>query len=490
MARGVRKAECLDPLVFESSLMGSARFQAWAAEFLVTPRGAGSGQPMRIWDWQLQIVHGILETERRNSLVVCPRGAGKSTLIAALALFLVLDRRTEGAVLPIFGATEAGSQRLLGVVKRMIQLSPELEKRFVVHHDRVVVPESASEILAVPPTVTAAEGGDYTLALVDEGGFLPNEVWQSILLSTGKQAGSGVVMIGTPPTPSWADKSPLLSWWRDCQVGNDPDTYLFEMVADHCDKDSCRDCLRSAYGDAIGTTIQWDDLVATMPPKVSQSEWRRARTCRFVSHSAESFVSPDLWLPLATDVPVPDGTRIVIGFDGSYSSDATALTCATVGPEPHLFVGGLWERPADAPADWTVPVLEVEDQVRALGKKFKVAELVADPFRWMRSLSVLEAEGFRVAKFPWSTSRAGAASADFRAGVLAGQLSHSGDADLNRHVLNAIWTDKGVPTKPSKHSTRHIDLLAAGIMAHSRATWLGRKKRGRVASFNSRRRSE
>jgi phage terminase large subunit-like protein len=489
LARGVRKAECEDPLVFDSSATGTQRFKEWCAKYLLVPKGAGAGEPMIIHPFQETMVRGVLETDCRNSLVIAPRGMSKSTTMAALALYLIFDQRLEGAILPLIGQTESASDRLMKVVKRMVQIAPELDKRCVIHHDRIYVPESNSEIIAVAPTLGAIEGGDYApVALIDEIGFIETEVFQSILLSTGKRAGSGLLAIGTPPTPTWAERSPLLDWWASCQHDEDPDTYLAEFLGDHCSEPKCLQCLKKAYSGALGTVIQLDDLIATMPPKVTEAEWQRARLCRYVAHTAESFLTPELWNPLADNqVPAP-GSKIIISLDGSYNGDATAVMVGTVSPKPHLFVGGLWERPADATDAWTVPVLEVEDRIRELAAKFKVVEIVADPFRWERTLQVLASEGHSVSRFPWSTSRAGTASSGFRTAVLAGELSHSGDPDLTRHVLNAIYSDKGVPSKPSKRSARRIDLLAASIMAHSRATWHGRK-RGRVASFSSKKRT-
>jgi hypothetical protein len=39
----------------------------------------------------------------------------------------------------------------------------------------------------------------------------------------------------------------------------------------------------------------------------------------------------------------------VLGFDGFYRGDSTALVAATVQECPYLWVVGLWERPDRAP---------------------------------------------------------------------------------------------------------------------------------------------
>ena len=63
-----------------------------------------------------------------------------------------------------------------------------------------------------------------------------------------------------------------------------------------------------------------------------------------------------------------------------------------------MAVVGLWEPPAGDP-DYRVPVAQVEDAIRAACRRWKVAEIVADPFRWTRTLQALEAEGLPVVEF-------------------------------------------------------------------------------------------
>src|SRR5207249_718809 len=84
---------------------------------------------------------------------------------------------------------------------------------------------------------------------------------------------------------------------------------------------------------------------------------------------------------------IPEGTEIVLGFDGSYNDDSTALVGCTVGDRPHVFVVGAWERPANYLAqDWTVPREEVDAAVEQTMRRFKVLELAADPPGWHREI--------------------------------------------------------------------------------------------------------
>ena len=137
---------------------------------------------------------------------------------------------------------------------------------------------------------------------------------------------------------------------------------------------------------------------------------------------------------------------------------------------PHIDVVACWEPPADN-ADYRVPVSDVEQTIRDACRRWQVRE-VADPFRWTRTIQALEAEGLPVVEFPQSPQRMTPATTGLYEAVINGQVTHSGDARLARHVDNAVLKENSRGTrlaKIHKHTTRRIDLAVAAVMAHARA---------------------
>jgi phage terminase large subunit-like protein len=101
--------------------------------------------------------------------------------------------------------------------------------------------------------------------------------------------------------------------------------------------------------------------------------------------------------------------------------------------------------------------------------------VVADPFRWTRSLQVLAGEGFPVLEFPQQPGRLAPATASFYEAVVNKALTHDDHPELARHISHAIIKQdpRGVRiTKESKKSPRRIDLAMAAIMAFDRANEL------------------
>ncbi len=96
--------------------------------------------------------------------------------------------------------------------------------------------------------------------------------------------------------------------------------------------------------------------------------------------------------------------------------------------------------------------------------------ILADPFRWQRSLQVLADDGLPVMEFPQSPARMTPATTALYEAVANRTVTHSGDPRLARHVANAtVRTDsRGTRiSKDHKHSARRIDLAVCAIMAHS-----------------------
>lgn len=117
-------------------------------------------------------------------------------------------------------------------------------------------------------------------------------------------------------------------------------------------------------------------------------------------------------------------------------------------------------------------------------------EIIADPFRWTRTLQALEAEKLPVVEFPHSPARLTAATTDLYSAAVNGRMSHSGNPTLAAHIGAAFIIEDARGMRLSKGSRSRtapkIDLAACLVMAHSRATWRAtHKKRGKTRSFAS-----
>jgi hypothetical protein len=144
------------------------------------------------------------------------------------------------------------------------------------------------------------------------------------------------------------------------------------------------------------------------------------------------------------------GPKVALAFDGSFNGDTTVLVVASIDQRPHVDLVELWE-----PAGRQVPIVDVEAAIRAACRRWRVLENRRRPFRWARSLQLLDGEGLPVLEYPQSPGRMAPATARFYEAVVNGALTHSGDSRLARHVGNAVLReDAAAPGWPRNAGTR------------------------------------
>lgn len=488
MRAGPKAAVSSDPLPWSPRVKGSARFGKFTERFIVTPKGTGARSPMRLRPWQIELVGSVLDADPRPRTAgwMLPRGQGKSTLVAALGLYDLFEGE-EGASVVVAATDERQAGIVFKTAARMVELNEDLSSRCQVFKDRLYIPERGASFVCLPAEPKRLEGLDFTTAILDEIGVVSRDTYEVLTLAQGKREQSTLIGIGTPgPDPH----NNVLADLRSYAAENPDDTSFvwreFSAAGFEDHPVDCAHCWELA-NPALGDFLHRDAMHALLPPKTREATFRRARLGQFVTDTDGAFLPSGVWDGLNTGEEIPEGAEVVIALDGSFSDDTTALLLATVSPAPHLDVLAVWEKPAND-ATWRVPVSEVEKAIRDACRKYAVVEIIADPFRFTRTLQALEAERLPVVEFPHSPSRLTAATGDLYSAAVNGQLSHSGDVRLAAHIGAAVIREdaRGIRLDKSSRSrtAKKIDLAACAVMAHSRATWRAtRKTNKRARSF-------
>ncbi|KAA0083686.1 terminase [Mycolicibacterium sp. P9-64] len=490
MSTGPKRRVSAEPLPFAGTGTPSERFAQWCLKYLVVSKGKGANGPVRLRDWQVALMASLMDPSPRPSIagVMMPRGSGKTMLMACWALFELFEGPF-GNQLVVVAVDERQSRLTFETAAAMVGLSEELLSRCQVFRERLEVPGKGSTFTALPAEAKRLEGlGNFSLAIADEIGVIARETWETLLLGLGKVDNATVVGIGTPSVSSDSVLLDLRAYGQDHP--EDASFVWREFSADEFTATHAVDCQHcwALACPALGDFSSEAAMRALLPPKTTEGAFRRARLCQFVSENVNPFIDEATWLSLSTGLPIPDGTDVVLALDGSFSDDTTALLLSTVSAVPHFAPLQVWAQPSDQP-DWRVPVLEVEQAIRDACKQWRVKEVVADPFRWNRTLQVLGSEGLPVVEFPHSPSRLTRATTDAYSAAVNANMTHSGDATMTNHVMAAtvIESDGGLRLGKTsrKRSAQKIDLAACLVMAHSRATWLAAhpKKRNRAVSF-------
>jgi len=454
-------------------------------KYVIVPKGHGAGKPLKLRDFQREIVTGAYAAGIRTALVSIPRANAKTTLAAALAVADLFVGPLSAEVL-VVASDQRQANIALRIAKRMIELHPELAERAQIYADKIVVPENDAVMIALPADPAALHGWDPSLLIVDELHVVTESVWEAVTSMTGKRPESLTLAISTPST------SPDCIMWslvEHGRQGDDPAFYLREFAApDGCATDdeqawmianpalSCKDPFLSLDG------------MAAARRTLREPVFRQLRLGQWVT-GAEAWMPFGLWDQLKDDERrVERKARVVLAFDGSASGDSTALVGCTVGPDPHLFVAGLWENPGDL--RWRVPRGDVDKAVDLAFATWDVLELAADPWGWRSELEAWAERHGERRVIEWNTAHAARmapATDRLYQAAIDHSFTHDGDPRLAAHVAHCIAkpTPMGdLVSKDKRGSPRKIDAAVAAIVALDRAAYFtNTKTRKRARSF-------
>lgn len=422
-----------------------------------------------LYDWQRDVIRDLSPTtdkRPRVAYVQVPRKSGKTRLAACLALIeaCLKPRRHIYAI--------ADSERNLNSVlirelRDLIGASEHLRDSIHIFKDKLEIPETGSFIETRPNNFRASQGINPHLVLFDEVHLQKSEdIWSGMQMAGAARPDALLFGITTPGydltglahtlyQAAKAGDSTLYSRIFETDPGADVDDRVQWAVANPC-------YLRPGFAEAM--EFDRDRLPEHEFRRFRLGQWTATESAWLPYGAWDACAAPGRGMP-------PSGTRVWLGFDGSYSGDSTALVGVT--DDRHVFVVGCWENPGRK--GWRVPRRDVETAVVDAMDRWDVVELLCDPPYWGREISDWSTRWpARVLEFPtFSRARMAPACTTFYSAVMERGLSHDGDARLARHVANAIvkTSPQGdYVTKADKDSPAKIDLAVAAIIAYSRAS--------------------
>jgi phage terminase large subunit-like protein len=434
-------------------------------------KGRWAGGPFLLEPWQETLVRDLYgrrdEQGRRwfkEALVGIARKNGKSSLAAGLALYhLTVGGEPGGEVYSLAGDRDQ-ARIVYDTAKAMVEASPVLAKecrpfRSVIEHKR-----SGSTYRVRSSEARRSHGYNPVLAIVDELHVHPDgELYEAMKTAMGAREEPLLVSI---TTAGFDADSFCFDLFSKARRGDDP-RLLFRwwQAPDGADPED-----RLGWHAANPASWITDEFLADQRRSagLSENSFRRLHLNQW-TESMEAWFPFGLWESRVSGRHLEPGEDVVLAFDGSFSNDSTGLVACT--DDGFLSVVAAWEKP---PGDdgWRVDIADVEAAVLGACETFRVREVAADPYRWQRSLQVLEAEGVPVVEFPQSAQRMGPATAAFHDAAMEGRLSHDGDERLGRHVAHCVLKTDARGSrivKDPKNHARKIDLAVCAVMAYARA---------------------
>jgi len=445
-----------------------------------------AGSPLVLRDWQKLLLEHLFAWDdeglrNRISLVGMPRKNGKSALGAALGLYsLILGPK--GAECYSVAAEKEQARIVFQDAKRTVEASAELSAITKLYRDAIELPKFNSVYRVLSAESVTKEGLSPTTVIFDELHAQPDrELFDVFSLAMGAR-GKLSTMIAITTAGVRSDRSGrdgiafnLYQMGQKIARGEMEDPTFFmawwESEGDHRLRETW-DEANPGFGD-LNAESDFESAIRRTP----EAEFRIKRCNQWVS-SVETWLPAGSWDECAGEVTLTSDDEIVLGFDGSYNGDASVIVGAVIpkveGDSVKVFLVKAWEKDLEHdPDDWRIDIGEVEQTVMDFCQKHTVREIACDPFRWQRSMEVLEGKGLPVVSFPQSPQRMIKACARFYDAVAEKKIVHDGDPLLARHIGNtAVKLTPAGPhiKKENPNSPRKIDAAVAAILAHDRAS--------------------
>jgi phage terminase large subunit-like protein len=442
-----------------------------------------AGNKIVLRDWQKELLNHIFAMEKdklkhRTALVGMARKNGKSALSSGIALWGLFMGENGGEVYSC-AADKDQARIVFGDAKKMIEAEPDLFNQVKLYRDAIEVPATGSIYRALSSEAFTKEGLSPSLVIYDELHAAPNRELFDVM-QLGMAARKSPMLLAITTAGVKADNSGqdsiaynLYQYGQKVIRGEVEDPTFFmawweaEAEADHHLTETWIKA-NPGFGD-LNDPADFESMVKKTP----ESEFRTKRCNQWVS-SQQAWLPNGAWDELAEKKMVTSETEIVLGFDGSFSGDASVIMGVTLEETPHIFVVKAWEKQPEDLDTWRVDTLDVENTILEFCGKHKVREVACDPFRWQRSMQVLQEAGIPIVEWPsTSAARMIPACAKFYDAVVNKRITHDGNPLLTRHISNAVVkTDRLGPRIVKEHrgSPRKIDAAVASIIALDRAT--------------------
>lgn len=436
------------------------------------------GEHLRLRPWQSQLLGELFarradgRRKHRVGLVGLPRKNGKSALGSGIGLF-GLFMGPDGGEVYSCAADREQARIVFGVARRMVELDEELSGLAKLYRDAIEIPSTGSVYRVLSSEAFTKEGLSPTLVVYDELHAAPNpELWNVMNLGSGARVDPLVLAITTAGV-------------RSDQTGKDSVCYqLFQhgvrVVAgevedpsfyfcwygspdesDHKDVKAWR-LANPGFGDLLDPEDFESSVIRTPEP-----EFRTKRMNQWVA-SAQAWLPHGAWENLDRCGAIADGAQVVLGFDGSYRNDSTALIAISMAG--HVNTVGVWERPDDADDSWTIPRGEVHKALEGCFSRWDVLRMYCDPAWWSEEFQrwVDRYGEPPVMEYPNTPQRMVPAAGQFYAAVMDGKLAHDGDPVLARHLRNAVTKESGAGAYIAKGKTaQKVDAAVAAVMAYA-----------------------
>jgi phage terminase large subunit-like protein len=484
------------------------------AGLLPNIKGPEAGQPLRLMPWQRLVfanLFGFVErgtTARRfrQGVIYVPRGNGKTTLAAPIALYLTFVDGEGGAEGYAAAVTRDQARILFDAAQQMVRRSPGLREHFGVQAgaNAIYQEPTASRFVPVSSDAKALDGLNVQVAVCDEiASHRTSEVYDVLLTAMGKRRHPLLLSISTATGNTSGIGRQLWDYGVRVLEDTQEDDRLFALIyAADPEDDPWDEATWIKANPSWGQAVQPDAIRAIMRQARNNTAQETAAKTRHLNiwvGADEALFSTRAWHGARSpslDIEQFRGEPCHLGLDLASRTDLAALGIVFPRTDPatgrthyaafarcYLNEEAVLEARNASYPSWAAggrlvvtPGNEtdfglIEDDILDLCRRFRVVSIGYDPWQSTQLAQRLRAEGIEMVEFRTTTANFSPAILELDAAMRSGRLEHDGNPVLEWCLGNVVGkADRRGNLYPTKaRPEQKIDAAVALMMAIGRA---------------------
>jgi len=304
---------------------------AWIEHYCRIPEGRFVGQPVKLREFQREVIRGIYDSPTRRAIISFGRKNAKTTLSAFLLLLhLCGPEARENSQLYSAAQSRDQAALLFNLAAKVVRLSPDLNAVVLIRDTakQLACPELGTLYRALSAEASTAYGLSPVFTVHDELGQVQgprSDLYEALETASGAQDEPLSIVISTQA----AEDADLLSVLiDDAKGGHDPRVKLFLWTApDDLDPfgDEAISAANPAYGDFLNPREVRDQAEAARRMPAREASYRNLVLNQRVN-VVNPFMARAVWSVAARDYGLDRfaGLPCWVGLDLSSTTDTTA----------------------------------------------------------------------------------------------------------------------------------------------------------------------
>lgn len=476
---------------------------------LMHVKGEWAGEPFILLNWQKNdIVRPIFGWKKqedglrkyRQAFIALPRKNAKSTLSAALALYMLFGDKEYGGEIYSAAGDKEQARLVFSVAKSMVETSPALSKVAKVYKNAIEYPKLDAVYKAISADAYSKHGFNSSAVVFDELHTQPNrELYDVLATSMGARRQPLMMMLTTAGQNTNSICKEIWDYAEGVKKGGINDETFFEYIAaaDPADNWTNPETWKKAnpgYGVTIKEEYLQEACERAKQVPAFQNTFKRLHLNLWTSQESHWVETAD-WDACNAQLPDLEGRVCYGGLDLSSVSDLTVFVLVfppVKEGEPTYVLPTFWipganiaerERKDRVPySAWArdgflnttdgnaIDYEAVIDTILSLKAKYKIVDVAFDRWGAIQIATKLADAGISMVQMGQGYVSISAPAKEFLRLILSRELAHGGHPVLRWNVENVVVeSDSAGNIKPSKSKSREkIDGVVAAVMAIDR----------------------